>query len=152
MSRQVTSISGGAGQLPIISFFSSLGRSLKLALVLVLALLAWMAWCFQHPTPLSVTAAAPMPPGFLWGVSSSAFQSEGGRIDSVWSDFNAAEKKHDRYGKSVDFRHRYREDVALARDLGVNTYRIGINWARVEPSPGRSTRWNSPIMTISSSR
>jgi beta-glucosidase len=37
----------------------------------------------------------------------------------------------------VDFRHRYREDVGLAKDLGVNTYRIGISWARVEPQKGK---------------
>jgi beta-glucosidase len=85
-------------------------------------------------------AASPLrkvPGGFIWGVSASGYQSEGGGVDSNWDRYNAATPEQDRYGSSVDFRHRYREDVQLARDLGVNTFRIGINWARVEPQKGR---------------
>lgn len=91
-------------------------------------------WVPEAPPPIS---AAPLPADFMWGVSSSAFQSEGGRIDNNILRFNDSEPTQDRYGLSVDFRHRYREDVALAKDLGVNTYRVGINWARVEPQPGK---------------
>ena len=79
----------------------------------------------------------PLPKDFLWGVAASAYQTEGGNVDSNWDRYNATTPGQDPYGKSVDFRHRYREDIALARDLGVNTYRIGINWARVEPRPGQ---------------
>ena len=78
----------------------------------------------------------PLPADFIWGVSASGYQSEGGNVDSNWDRYNAATPTQDRYGLSVDFRHRYREDVGLARDLGVNTFRIGINWARVEPRKG----------------
>jgi beta-glucosidase len=77
-----------------------------------------------------------LPANFIWGVSASGYQSEGGNVDSNWDRYNAASPQQDRYGRSVDFRHRYREDVALALDLGVNTFRIGINWARVEPRKG----------------
>lgn len=79
---------------------------------------------------------APLPPSFIWGVSASGYQSEGGHVDSNWDRYNAQTPTQDRYGQSVDFRHRYREDIALAKDLGVNTFRIGINWARVEPRDG----------------
>jgi len=78
----------------------------------------------------------PLPSDFIWGVSASGYQSEGGNVDSNWDRYNAAAPDQDRYGSSVDFRHRYREDVSLAKDLGVNTFRIGINWARVEPRKG----------------
>jgi beta-glucosidase len=78
----------------------------------------------------------PLLAGFVWGVSASGWQSEGGSVDSNWDRYNAAAQDQDRYGASVDFRHRYREDIALAKDLGVNTFRIGINWARVERKPG----------------
>lgn len=78
----------------------------------------------------------PLPSDFIWGVSASGYQSEGGNVDSNWDRYNAAAPDQDRYGSSVDFRHRYREDVGLAKDLGVNTFRIGINWARVEPRKG----------------
>lgn len=79
---------------------------------------------------------SPLPADFIWGVSSSGYQSEGGNVDSNWDRYNDASPTQDRYGSSVDFRHRYREDIALARDLGCNTFRIGINWARVEPRRG----------------
>jgi beta-glucosidase len=80
---------------------------------------------------------APLPADFIWGVSASGYQSEGGNVDSNWDRYNAETPTQDRYGRSVDFRHRYREDIALARDLGVNMFRIGINWARVEPREGQ---------------
>ncbi|WP_132993419.1 family 1 glycosylhydrolase [Gordonia zhaorongruii] len=79
----------------------------------------------------------PMPKGFLWGVSSSGFQAEGHSPPSNWTRYIRAGKTDDAVGTSVDFRHRYREDVALAKALGVEVYRVGIEWARVEPRPGR---------------
>lgn len=111
-------------------------RILVSALVMAVPLLT-LAWYLKGPRKIPVTAAQGLPPDFMWGVSSSAFQSEGGTLDSDWSRLNATDKTQDRYGTSVDFRHRYRDDVALARDLGVNTYRMGINWARVEPQRGQ---------------
>ena len=83
-----------------------------------------------------MSAIKPLPESFIWGVSASGYQSEGGHVDSNWDRYNAETPKQDRYGLSVDFRHRYREDIALAGQLGVNTFRIGINWARVEPREG----------------
>lgn len=79
----------------------------------------------------------PLPAEFIWGVSASGYQSEGGDVDSNWDRYNRETPSQDRYGRSVDFRHRYREDIALAKGLGCNTFRIGINWARVEPKDGR---------------
>jgi len=79
---------------------------------------------------------APFPADFIWGVSASGYQSEGGDVNSNWDRYNKEAPDQDRYGLSVDFRHRYREDIALAKDLGCNTFRIGINWARVEPKEG----------------
>jgi beta-glucosidase len=78
----------------------------------------------------------PLPADFIWGVSASGYQSEGGNVDSNWDRYNAEATDQDPYGQSVDFRHRYREDIALAKGLGVGTFRIGINWARVEPREG----------------
>ncbi|MGI5218653.1 family 1 glycosylhydrolase [Nocardia sp. CA-290969] len=93
----------------------------------------------------SATAAArPAPPlevaplgrEFLWGVASSGFQSEGRAPDSNWTRYIAAGKTEDPYLDSVDFHSRYRADIALAAQLGVRVYRIGIEWARVQPRPG----------------
>ena len=88
--------------------------------VLVLAIGLW-AWIERQPRADSRTAAAALPHDFIWGVSSSGFQSEGGRIDSNITRWNETHANEDRYGNSVDFRHRYREDIALARAMGINT-------------------------------
>jgi beta-glucosidase len=94
----------------------------------------------------SATAGAnapKLPARFLWGVSSSAFQSEGHTTNSNWNYYiRRDDGKHpvgspkDPYGNSVDFYDHYRSDIALAAKLGVNIYRISINWTRVEPRPG----------------
>lgn len=36
------------------------------------------------------------------------------------------------YRDSVDFRNRYRENIALAKALGVDVFRFGVSWARVQ--------------------
>ncbi|THV41689.1 glycoside hydrolase family 1 protein [Glycomyces buryatensis] len=79
----------------------------------------------------------PLPDDFLWGVASSGFQSEGDAPDSNWLRYTENGDKHEPYGNGVDFRHRYAEDIALAADMGVEVYRFGIEWARVEPAPGQ---------------
>ncbi|WP_130348633.1 family 1 glycosylhydrolase [Herbihabitans rhizosphaerae] len=75
---------------------------------------------------------------FYWGVASSGYQSEGSAPDSNWKryvDKNAGTDGVDPYHDSVDFRHRYKEDIQLAKRMGVNTFRFGIEWARVQPNP-----------------
>ncbi|WP_372474974.1 MULTISPECIES: family 1 glycosylhydrolase [Gordonia] len=86
--------------------------------------------------PPAGAAPARLPSTFAWGVSSSGFQSEGSSPDSNWRRHTHSGRTHDRVGTSVDFRHRYREDIARAARLGVGVYRIGVGWARIEPRPG----------------
>ncbi|MGW7277736.1 GH1 family beta-glucosidase [Streptomyces sp. NPDC054844] len=81
------------------------------------------------------------PDGFLWGVSTSAHQIEGAaelRGPSVWDVF-ASEPGRVKDGSTAavacDHYHRYREDVALLADLGVDAYRFSVSWPRVD-SPG----------------
>ncbi len=87
------------------------------------------------------TAKAAWPKDFLWGVSTAAFQVEGaGRVDgrgqSIW-DFRCTQpgKVADAGSGEVacDHYHRYEEDVALIRSLGVDAYRFSIAWPRVLP-------------------
>lgn len=84
-----------------------------------------------------------LPAGFIWGVSSSGFQSEGHTTGANWNFYirrdsgpHPVGSAKEPYGNSVDFYDRYRSDIALAAGLGVNTYRISINWSRVEPRRG----------------
>jgi beta-glucosidase len=88
-----------------------------------------------------VAAPSRLPEGFTWGVATSAFQIEGaidagGRGPSIWDAFTAMPGKirdgHDAR-TACDHYHRYPEDVALMRDLGVDVYRFSIAWPRVQP-------------------
>ncbi|MQY04517.1 family 1 glycosylhydrolase [Actinomadura macrotermitis] len=102
----------------------------------VLSALVLVAALFQA---LPAAAARPaIPPGFLWGVATSGFQSEGSFPDSNWTRYVArkATGVTDPYKDSVDFRHRYPQDIALAKGLGVKVFRTSLEWARIEPRRG----------------
>ena len=83
----------------------------------------------------------PFPKEFWWGVATSAFQIEGavdedGRSPSIWDTFTHTPGKI-RDGSDADVAtdhyHRFREDVGLMRELGVNAYRFSISWSRILP-------------------
>ncbi|MFI9646219.1 GH1 family beta-glucosidase [Streptomyces sp. NPDC052040] len=84
---------------------------------------------------------SPFPADFLWGVSTSAHQIEGAaelREPSVWDAFTSVPgrvKDGSTAAVACDHYHRYREDVALLADLGVDAYRFSVSWPRVN-SPG----------------
>ncbi len=95
--------------------------------------------CAQSPgvPPIRSNAALPvLDSDFLWGVASSGFQSEGHAPDSNWTRY-IANSGADELQDSVDFYDRYASDIDLAAALGVKVFRIGIEWARVQPAPGR---------------
>src|SRR4030095_1271773 len=80
-----------------------------------------------------------MLPGFAWGVSSSAPQTEGawnaeGKGPSIWDHFSA--RPGNRSGTpaiACDFYNRYRNDIALLRDLGIPNFRFSLSWPRLFP-------------------
>lgn len=82
------------------------------------------------------------PKDFLWGVSTSAYQIEGaaredGRGESIWDRFSHTPgKTRDGHTGDIacDHYHRYREDVQLMCDLGINTYRFSLSWPRLIPT------------------
>jgi len=80
-----------------------------------------------------------VPEGFLWGVAISAHQSEGNNVNSdVWLAENVTPSLfREPSGKACDSYHRFAEDIAITADLGFNCYRFGIEWARIEPEPGK---------------
>ncbi len=81
------------------------------------------------------------PPGFLWGTATSSYQIEGaanedGRGRSIWDDFcRYKDAIVDGSDGSVacDHYHRYRDDVALMKQLGLKAYRFSIAWPRILP-------------------
>src|SRR5687768_12084460 len=76
------------------------------------------------------------PSGFLWGTGASSTQCEGAAPASDWWDWERAGKAPPS-GTGSDFATRYREDFALYAGLGLTHHRLSIEWARVEPEPGR---------------
>ncbi len=69
---------------------------------------------------------------FMWGNSTSSMQydgaqHEGGKGPSVYEHFDGA------WEEAVDGYHRYREDIALMKDMGMNCYRFQTSWSRVMP-------------------
>jgi beta-glucosidase len=81
------------------------------------------------------------PRSFLWGAATAAYQIEGaahedGRGESVWDRFCAEPGKvrnGDTGATACDFYHRYPEDIALMRELGLNAFRFSVAWPRVLP-------------------
>ncbi|TMQ73789.1 MAG: beta-glucosidase [Candidatus Eisenbacteria bacterium] len=79
------------------------------------------------------------PDHFLWGVATSAYQIEGspladGASPSIWHRFShtpGATHGGDTGDVACDHYRRYREDVALMRDLGIPAYRFSLSWGRL---------------------
>ena len=82
-----------------------------------------------------------IPKDFLWGAATAAYQIEGavsvgGRTPSIWDTYSHTPGKvlgGDTGDVADDHFHRYMEDVAIMRDLGLQTYRFSIAWPRITP-------------------
>lgn len=81
------------------------------------------------------------PKDFLWGAATASYQIEGasrldGRGECIWTRFSHTPGKvmnGDTGDVATDHYHRYPEDVALMRELGLDAYRFSISWPRVLP-------------------
>ncbi|MGZ4388472.1 MAG: GH1 family beta-glucosidase [Gaiellaceae bacterium] len=76
---------------------------------------------------------------FMWGVATSAFQIEGaldadGRVPSIWDDFSG--ETGETGAVACDHYRRWREDLGLLTELGVNAYRFSIAWPRMHDPRG----------------
>ena len=80
------------------------------------------------------------PASFLWGASTSPHQTEGNNVNSDWWAREGLMPGMEPSGDANDSYHRYREDIRLLAEAGLNAYRFGIEWARVEPRPGQISR------------
>ena len=83
-----------------------------------------------------------IPANFVWGVATSAYQIEGataedGRLPSIWDTFShtAGKVAGGATGDvACDHYHRWRDDIAMMKALGVDAYRFSIAWPRVVPA------------------
>ena len=84
----------------------------------------------------------PFPKDFRWGSATAAYQIEGaaqedGRTPSVWDTFcrRPGAVAMDHTGDvACDHYHRYKEDVALMKGLGLKAYRFSVSWPRICPN------------------
>lgn len=105
---------------------------------------------YHFEYPLSYAHAGSFPLGFKWGLGTAAYQvegawNEGGREPSIWDVFTggdgsainpamAAGPAAGHNGNvAIDQYHKFQEDVALLKALGIGVYRFSISWSRVLP-------------------
>jgi beta-glucosidase len=97
-----------------------------------------------RPSPATAEEGAPFPrfpTDFVWGAATAAYQiegavTEGGRGPSIWDTFShrpGTTANGDTGDVACDHYHRYPQDLALLRGLGVGAYRFSVAWPRVQP-------------------
>lgn len=87
-------------------------------------------------------AAARFPDGFHWGTATAAAQIEGawqadGKGESIWDRFAHTPGRipsGDTGDVACDSYHRWKDDLALLRELRQTSYRFSIAWPRIQPS------------------
>lgn len=83
------------------------------------------------------------PKSFIWGAASAAAQIEGGwdadgRTPSIWDMMPEGKiAKNENCHVACDHYHRWREDVAMMKEIGLKAYRFSVSWSRVIPEPGK---------------
>ncbi|XP_029399442.1 lactase-like protein [Mus pahari] len=91
------------------------------------------------------------PPGFSWGVGSSAYQTEGawdqdGKGPSIWDAFTHGKKGQvlggDTADTACDSYYKVQEDIALLKELHVSHYRFSLSWPRLLPTGVRAEQVN----------
>jgi beta-glucosidase/6-phospho-beta-glucosidase/beta-galactosidase len=98
--------------------------------------------------PKATSSATPRTPSaepFLWGAATSGHQVDGDNRHSDWWEWETQGHVEGGVisGRATDHWNRFKEDLKLAADLGLNTYRFSVEWARVEPEKGE---WNKEAL------
>ncbi|QMV18366.1 beta-glucosidase [Granulicella sp. 5B5] len=87
-------------------------------------------------------SATKFPTGFLWGSATASYQvegavHEGGRGVSIWDTFSHTPGKTangDTGDVADDFYHRYPQDIAMMKRMGLQTFRFSVAWPRIFPN------------------
>ncbi|GAA4061090.1 GH1 family beta-glucosidase [Nonomuraea soli] len=92
-------------------------------------------------TTMAARGTVVFPENFIWGAATASYQIEGavkeeGRGQSIWDTFSHTPGKvfEGHTGDvACDHYHRYRDDVALMKELNLGAYRFSVAWPRVQP-------------------
>lgn len=114
------------------------------------AKVVWQKFSSQTDFERDVYFYGTFPEDFTWGVSSSAYQVEGGwdadgKGPSIWDNFTHVPgniKNNDTGDIACDSYNKVEEDIYLLRALGVKNYGFSLSWSRIFPS-GRNNSINS---------
>lgn len=82
----------------------------------------------------------PFPPNFLWGTASAAHHVEGNNTNNQWWAFEqqpGAIWHGDGSGLACDWWRNAEADFDRMAEMGLNAHRLGLEWSRIEPEPGR---------------
>jgi beta-glucosidase len=90
---------------------------------------------------MSTQSALTFPPRFLWGAATASYQIEGspladGAGPGIWHRFSHTPGRTlngDTGDVACDHYRRYKDDVAIMREIGLTAYRFGIAWTRIFP-------------------
>ena len=78
------------------------------------------------------------PDNFLWGTATAAHQIEGNNTNSDWwRHEQTSGRVAEPSGDATDSWHLYEVDLDIVQQLGLNSYRFSIEWARIEPAEGQ---------------
>lgn len=82
------------------------------------------------------------PANFLWGVATASYQIEGNNSNSDWWQWEERGRTSDKSGVACDYWNRYKSDHFLLEELGVNTFRLSLEWSKIEPKEGEFSQDN----------
>lgn len=95
-------------------------------------------------TPALSSISAPsrspgFPPGFMWGAATSPYQVEGNNINSdLWVLEHVTPTLFpEPSGDAANSFELWPVDLNIVKGMGLNAYRFGLEWARIEPEPGQ---------------
>ena len=85
------------------------------------------------------------PKNFVWGAAAASYQIEGaakedGRGESIWDRFSHSPgnvENGDTGDVACDHYHRWKDDIQLMEEIGLQAYRFSIAWPRILPSGQR---------------
>ncbi|XP_021894780.1 putative beta-glucosidase 41 isoform X2 [Carica papaya] len=97
-----------------------------------------ITWLFGYSESVS---RADFPDGFVFGTASSAYQfegavREGNKGASIWDTFTRQPGRILDFSNAdiaVDQYHRFKDDIELMKDMGMDAYRFSISWSRIFP-------------------